>query len=46
MNEYPEDRPSPTYMSAKECALDEQASMDEWDYDWHDDWEDEEGESK
>jgi len=36
MNEYPEDRPSPTYKSARESALDEQAALD----DWHDDWED------
>jgi hypothetical protein len=46
MNNYPEDRPSPTYTSAREAALDEQASMDEWDYDWNNEWDDEEGESK
>jgi len=45
MNDHPEDRPSPTFTSAREAALDEQASMD----DWHDEWEnfdDDEGESK
>jgi len=45
MNDHPEDRPSPTFTSAREAALDEQASMDNW----HDDWDyfdDDEGESK
>jgi hypothetical protein len=45
MNDHPEDRPSPTFTSAREAALDEQASMDdshdEWDY-----FDDDEGESK
>jgi len=44
-----EDRPSPNYKSARECAIDEQArEYDEYDeYDDYDDYDfDDEGESK
>ena len=34
--DYPEDRPSPNYTSAREAALDEQSGMD----DGYDDWDD------